>query len=90
MDKQLVTKLKLFENSKIRTAWDSVDEEWYFSIVDVVAVLTSSEYQTARSNWKILKRRLSEEGNLTVTNCNRLKMVAPDSKMRLTNVAEAN
>lgn len=84
------TAIELFEEQNVRVKWDKNQEKWYFSIVDVVAVLTSSEYQTARSYWKILKRRLSEEGNLTVTNCNRLKMVAPDSKMRLTNVAEAN
>lgn len=76
MDKQLVTKLKLFENSKIRTAWDSVDEEWYFSIVDVVSVLTEST--DGRKYWNKLKQRLKAEGNETVTNCHQLRMLAAD------------
>lgn len=86
MDKQLVTKLKLFENSKIRTAWDSVDEEWYFSIVDVVSVLTEST--DGRKYWNKLKQRLKAEGNETVTNCHQLRMLAADRKMRLTDVAD--
>ena len=86
MDKQLVTKLKLFENSKIRTAWDSVDEEWYFSIVDVVSVLTEST--DGRKYWNKLKQRLKAEGNETVTNCHQLKMRAADGKMRMTDVAD--
>lgn len=86
MDKQLVTKLKLFENSKIRTAWDSVDEEWYFSIVDVVSVLTEST--DGRKYWNKLKQRLKAEGNETVTNCHQLRMLAADGKMRLTDVAD--
>lgn len=76
MDKQLVTKLKLFENSKIRTAWDSVDEEWYFSIVDVVSVLTEST--DGRKYWNKLKQRLKAEGNETVTNCHQLRMLAAE------------
>lgn len=86
MDKQLVTKLKLFENSKIRTAWDSVDEEWYFSIVDVVSVLTEST--DGRKYWNKLKQRLKAEVNETVTNCHQLRMLAADGKMRLTDVAD--
>lgn len=86
MDKQLVTKLKLFENSKIRTAWDSVNEEWYFSIVDVVSVLTEST--DGRKYWNKLKQRLKAEGNETVTNCHQLRMLAADGKMRLTDVAD--
>lgn len=86
MDKQLVTKLKLFENSKIRTAWDSVDEEWYFSIIDVVSVLTEST--DSRKYWNKLKQRLKAEGNETVTNCHQLRMLAADGKMRLTDVAD--
>lgn len=82
------TAIKLFEEQKVRVEWDENQERWYFSIVDVVAVLTSSEYQTARNYWKVLKHRLSEEGNQTVTNCNQLKMIAPDGKMRLTDVAD--
>lgn len=81
--------LKLFEDKKIRTVWDDEQEKWYFSIVDVVAVLTDSvDYQTARNYWKVLKNRLSKEGNETVTNCNQLKMQAADGKMRLTDVAD--
>ena len=77
--------LKLFEDRKVRVAWDDETEEWYFSIVDVVAVLTDSA--DPRTYWKVLKHRLIKEGNETVTNCNQLKMHAPDGKMRLTDVA---
>ena len=79
--------VQLFEDGRIRTAWDEDNEEWYFSIVDVVAVLTDSTYQVARNYWKVLKSRLIDEGNQTVTNCNQLKMKAHDGKMRLTDVA---
>lgn len=76
--------LKLFQDKKVRTVWDDEQEKWYFSIVDVVAVLTDSvDYQAARNYWKVLKNRLSKEGNETVTNCNQLKMQAADGKMRL-------
>lgn len=81
--------LKLFEDKKIRTVWDDEQEKWYFSIVDVVAVLTDSvDYQAARNYWKVLKNRLVKEGNQTVTNCNQLKMQAADGKMRMTDVAD--
>lgn len=81
--------LKLFQDKKVRTVWDDEQEKWYFSIVDVVAVLTDSvDYQAARNYWKVLKNRLSKEGNKTVTNCNQLKMQAADGKMRLTDVAD--
>lgn len=81
--------LKLFEDRKIRTVWDDEQEKWYFSIVDVVAVLTDSvDYQAARNYWKVLKNRLVKEGNQTVTNCNQLKMQAADGKMRMTDVAD--
>ena len=79
--------IKFFEEKKVRTLWDSETEEWYFSVVDVVAVLTDSDYQTARNYWKVLKNRLKKEGNETVTNCNRLKLISEDGKMRLTDVA---
>ena len=79
---------KNFENSAIRTAWNEQEEEWYFSVVDVVGVLTESiDYQTARNYWKVLKKRLREEGAEPVTNCNQLKMKSADGKMRLTDVA---
>ena len=78
--------IKLFEERKVRTAWDDEQEKWYFSIVDVVAVLTDSKDSTAY--WRKLKQRLKEEGNETVTNCHALKMQAADGKMRLTDVAD--
>ena len=81
--------LQLFEERKVRTAWDSNEEKWYFSIIDVVAVLTdSADYQTARNYWKVLKNRLTAEGNETVTKCNQFKMRAADGKMRKTDVAD--
>lgn len=79
---------KFFEKKIIRTAWNAQEEEWYFSIVDVVGVLTeSTDYQSARNYWKVLKTRLKEEGFQPVTNCNQLKMLSADGKMRLTDVA---
>ena len=78
--------LKLFEERKVRTVWDDEKEKWYFSIVDVVTVLTDSVDATAY--WRKLKQRLKEEGNETVTNCHGLKMKATDGKMRLTDVAD--
>lgn len=78
--------LKLFEECKVRTVWDDEKEKWYFSIVDVVSVLTDSVDATAY--WRKLKQRLKEEGNETVTNCHGLKMKAADGKMRLTDVAD--
>ena len=78
--------IKLFEDSKIKTVWDSDDEKWYISIVDVVAVLTESS--NPQVYWRVLKKRLLEEGNESVTNCNGLKMLAPDGKMRKTDVAD--
>ena len=79
---------KSFEKSTIRTAWNEQEEEWYFSIVDVVGVLTeTTDYQSARNYWKVLKNRLKEEGFQPVTNCNQLKMLSADGKMRLTDVA---
>lgn len=79
--------LKIFEDKKIRAKWDEEEEKWYFSVVDIVAVLTENDYQKARTYWKVLKNRLSAEGNETVTNCNQLKMTAYDGKLRLTDVA---
>ena len=78
--------LKLFEEKKVRTVWDDEQEKWYFSIVDVVAVLTDSS--NPQTYWRVLKKRLLAEGNETVTNCNGLKMQAADGKMRLTDVAD--
>ncbi len=80
------TAIKLFEEQKVRVEWNEAEEKWYFSIVDVVAILTQSVDPTAY--WRKLKQRLKEEGNETVTNCHALKMMAPDNKMRLTDVAD--
>ncbi len=83
------SEIKIFEDKKVRTVWDADQEKWYFSIVDVVAVLSDqSSFQGARNYWKVLKHRLSIEGNETVTNCNQLKLPAEDGKMRLTDVAD--
>ena len=80
------TAIKLFNEKQIRTHWDEEQEKWYFSIVDIVAVLTESE--NPQIYWRVLKKRLLDEGNQTVTNCNGLKMPAADGKMRLTDVAD--
>lgn len=82
-------KIQLFEDKRIRTAWDEENEEWYFSIVDVVGVLTESpDYNTGRKYWNKLKQRLTEEGSELVTKCHQLKMTAADGKKRLTDVAD--
>ena len=80
--------IKLFQDKKIRVKWDSDKEEWYFSIVDVVAVLTDNDFQTARKYWNKLAQRLREEGNESVTNCHQLKMLASDGKYYKTDVAD--
>ena len=81
-------KIQLFEDQPIRVAWAEDEEEWYFSIVDVVGVLTEQpNTDGARNYWKVLKNRLKEEGSQLVTNCNQLKMTAQDGKKRLTDVA---
>ena len=77
-------KIKVFENKQVRTLWNPDEEEWYFSVVDIVSVLTDNDYQAARNYWKVLRKRLSDEGSELVTNCNRLKMQASDGKMRET------
>ncbi|MBR4432460.1 MAG: hypothetical protein IKS76_04620 [Paludibacteraceae bacterium] len=82
----LDTTIQLFENAKIRVVWDDEQEKYYFSVVDVVQVLTDSA--DGRTYWKVLKNRLIKEGNETVTNCNQLKLQATDGKMRLTDVAD--
>ena len=79
-------RIQLFENKRIRTAWDEQKEEWYFSVVDVVAILTDSV--DPQAYWRKLKQRLKAEGNETVTNCHSLKMTAADGKKRLTDVAD--
>ena len=77
---------QLFEDKKVRTVWDAEQEKWFISIIDVIEILTESINPNAY--WRKLKQRLKEEGNETVTNCHGLKMIAPDGKMRLTDVAD--
>lgn len=89
MDEPMKNEIQLFEDQKIRVAWDAEREEWYFSIVDVVGVLTDSpDYNTGRKYWNKLKQRLKDEGSELVTNCHQLKMRAADGKNRLTDVAD--
>ena len=81
-------KIKLFEDKKVRSLCNEGEEQWYFSIVDIIAILTEQDnYQGARNYWKVLKHRLIKEGNETVTNRNQLKIEAEDGKIRLTDVA---
>jgi hypothetical protein len=78
--------VKLYEDIQVRTHWDAEQEKWFISIVDVITVLTDSPNPAVY--WRVMKKRLKDEGNETVTNCNGLKMLAPDGKMRLTDVAD--
>ena len=79
-------KIKLFEDKQVRHVWDEENEKYWFSVVDIIAILTESE--NPQTYWRVMKKRLIDEGNETVTNCNGLKMLAPDGKMRLTDVAD--
>ena len=79
---------KIFNNETIRTVWDKEDEKYYISVIDIISVLNESSYQDSRNYWKVLKHRLKEEGNETVTNCNQLKLKAFDGKYRLTDVVD--
>ena len=89
MNEPVKNEIQLFEDQKIRVAWDAEREVWYFSIVDVVGVLTDSpDYNTGRKYWNKLKQRLKDEGSELVTNCHQLKMRAADGKNRLTDVAD--
>jgi len=81
-----MSNIKLFDDKKIRSEWDADAETWYFAIVDIIAVLTNSP--NPQVYWRVLKKRLKDEGNETVTNCNALKMEAADGKMRYTDVAD--
>jgi prophage antirepressor-like protein len=80
------TQIKLFDNKQVRTLWNPGNEEWFFSVIDVIQVLTDSP--NPRKYWSVLKTRMKAEGDETATNCNRLKMLAPDGKMRLTDVVD--
>ena len=84
MDKE--NKLQLFEEKSVRTHWDDEQEKWFFSLIDVIAILTGSI--DPQAYWRKLKQRLISEGNETVTDCHGLKMIAKDGKMRLTDVAD--
>ncbi|AYW37406.1 hypothetical protein D8L92_08965 [Capnocytophaga canimorsus] len=86
MTKKMENNIKIFEQKKVRSQWDEQQEKWWFSIVDVIEVLTESI--DASAYWRKLKQRLKEEGNETVTNCHTLKMEARDGKMRVTDVAD--
>ena len=84
MGEPMKNEIQLFEDQKIRVAWDAEREEWYFSIVDVVGVLTDSpDYNTGRKYWNKLKQRLKDEGNELVTNCHQLKMRAAEANVRM-------
>jgi hypothetical protein len=78
--------IKLFEDKKVRSQWDAEQEKWYFSIVDVIGILTDSP--DSRNYWKVLKHRLKKEGNQSVTNCNQLKLESSDGKFYKTDVAD--
>ncbi len=80
------TSIQIFEEKKVRSVWNDEEEKWYFSVVDVISVLTDSI--NPQAYWRKLKQRLKEEGNETVTNLHGLKMLAPDGKNRLTDVAD--
>lgn len=83
MNRVMESKIKIFENKNIRTAWNDDEEDWYFSVIDIISILIDSkDYQSARNYWKVLKKRLILEGNEPVTKCNRLKLAAADGKMR--------
>ncbi len=79
---RMENKIKIFENKQVRTAWNADEEEWYFAVVDIIEVLTDSP--NPQTYWRVLKKRLKDEGNETVTSCNALKMLAKDGKNRLT------
>jgi len=82
--------IKIFEDKKVRTLWNEEQEKWFFSIIDVIVILTEqTDFQKARKYWNKLKERLKKEGNQTVTNCHQLKMLAQDGKMRMTDVAHS-
>ena len=81
--------IKIFEQKQVRTHWDEEQEKWYFSVVDVIAILADQlTHQGARNYWKVLKNRLLKEGNESVTNCNQLKMQSADGKFYNTDVAD--
>ena len=89
MKKNKEKKIAVFEDKKIRRHYDEKTEKWYFSVIDIIAVLTEqADFQLARNYWKVLKNRLKKEGSEAVTKCNRLKMEAEDGKLRETDAAD--
>jgi len=81
--------IAIFEGRKIRRLWDEKQEKWHFSVIDIISVLTEqADFKKAKSYWTTLKSRLKQEGSEVVTNCDHLKMLAQDGKMRLTDVAD--
>ena len=88
VEEELMLVEKVFQGKKIRMLWNTEEEKFYISVIDIISVLTESEYQTARNYWKIVKNRLKKEGNETVTNCNQLKLKSQDGKSRLTDVVD--
>ena len=78
--------ITLFEEKQVRRAWNAAEEKWYFAIIDVINILTNSS--NPQVYWRVMKKRLMDEGNETVTNCNGLKMTAADGKQRMTDVAD--
>ena len=83
-----MSNIKVFEDKKIRTQWDAEEEEWYFSVVDIVSVLTDKEYDNARKYWNKLKQRLKEEGSELVSFCHQLKLTSSDGKSYKTDVLD--
>ena len=81
-----MSNIKIFEDRKIRTQWNEQEEDWYFSVVDVVGILIDKNYDNARKYWKVLKGRLKNEGSELVSNCYQLKLIAQDGKLRDTDV----
>ena len=81
-----MSNIKIFEDKKIRTEWNDAEEDWYFSVVDIVSVLTEKNYDNARKYWKVLKGRLKNEGSELVSFCYQLKLTAQDGKLRETDV----
>ena len=83
------TSIKIFEDTKVRSIWNGENEKWYFSIIDIISILTEqAEYKKAQSYWTTLKNRLKKEGSEIVTNCDKLKLIAKDGKRYLTDVAD--
>ena len=89
MKKKNAKKMAIFEGRNVRRIWDDKRELWYFSVIDIIAILTDQvNYNRAKTYWTTLKNRLKNEGSQVVTNCDRLKMLARDGKMRETDVAD--